>query len=260
MSLSLLDHIKTSATPHLVGLLASKLGETSGNTDKAIGAAVPAILAGIATTARMPSGLSAISKLVSNPANDGELIHQLPALYQGALASSPIAHIGTQLLQAIFGNKINDITHSIAAVSGIRPASAAALVKTLTPHVLAALGEHQRASGDMSPAGLAQLIESEQASIARSLSPALSKVLGSAGNVAGTATAAAGAAAAAATGTRTSAPARASTNYEAGTYEAGSAKSRLKAALTGRGGHSTGWFGGWGRMVMLAGSFLSATA
>ena len=181
MSLPLLDQLSSSITPQLAGYAAKFFGESPNRVEQAIAAALPAILSGIAGATHIPSSLATVSRLVNDPVNDGSLLQHLPALYQGTMTGSPVYRLGTQLLQGIFGSKLSHVTHTVAVLSGINPASSALLVSTLAPHVLSVLGERQRANAEAGPTGLAHLLNRESSSIAAALPPSLHEVFGAPG-------------------------------------------------------------------------------
>jgi Bacterial protein of unknown function (DUF937) len=178
MVLQMLDQIKASIFPAMVGHAAKAVGETHAHAEDALGKALPAVLSGMMSVSKVPSGLASLFKLVNDPINDGSLLTRLSALYQGTMTAAPIYGLGAQVLQTVFGSKLPLVTQSIAALSGTKPAAAAQLVNKLTPHVLACVGDQLRKSGNNTQAGLARLLQSDEKSIAASLSPALGTILG----------------------------------------------------------------------------------
>ena len=181
MSMTLLEQVKSSVTSQFAGYAAKLLGETPANIEKAVSLALPAILSGTASASHVASGQtgqSVVSRIVSDPVNDGTLLHRLPALYQGTMTAAPIYRLGAQLLQAIFGSKLGKVTQTIAALSGIKPASAALLVNTLAPHVLSILGKRHRMSGEATATGLAHLFDAEHTALAAAVPAALSQLIG----------------------------------------------------------------------------------
>lgn len=192
MSRSLIDQLKSQITPQLVGYAAKTLGETPANTSKAIDAALPAILAGLSAETRLPSGLTSVARLIGEPINDGTLLNQLPALYQGTMTAAPTYRLGSQVLHAVFGSKLGAMTQAVGLASGMKPTSSALLVSMLGPHVTAITGQRLRSKDDTSPAGLARLMEGENASIESALTPAMAQVFGAPGMAAAAATAATG--------------------------------------------------------------------
>ena len=188
MSHSLLDQLKASITPQLIADAAKSIGESPDTTGQAINAALPALLTGVSAATRTPSGLSSVLRLVEDPANDGTLGTQLASLYQGTMSASPIFRLGSQLLNAIFGNRLTQVTQGIAALSGMRPASASALTGMLGAHVLSVLGASHRAVVDYTPDGFAQFVERQGSKLPGMLPPALAAILGSPATMATAAT------------------------------------------------------------------------
>ena len=174
MSHSLLDQLKTAITPHLVADAARTLGESPESTKEAVEMALPAVLSGVAATTAIPSGLSAVLRLIEDPVNDGTLATRLSPLYEGTMSASPVYRLGSQLLHAVFGHRLSPTTQVIAALSGMRPASSASLMGMLAPHVLTILGTSHRAVVDHTPDGFAHFISRQNAGL--SLPPALADV------------------------------------------------------------------------------------
>ena len=161
MQQSLLNELTTSITPELVGHAAHLLHESPANTGKAIAAALPTLLSGASMLTGTQSGLTALANLASNSANDGKLLHQLPALYQGRLDGTPMAVLGKQLLAASFGSRAQDAAKELASESGLKPASSERLLGILSPHVLSVIGHHQRAEGAKGVGEAVDLVERE---------------------------------------------------------------------------------------------------
>jgi len=187
MSMTLLEQMKSSISQQSIGYAAKLLGESAANIEKAVTMAVPALMSAITAAAHIPSGTagqSVVSRLVSDPVNDGSLLHRLPALYQGTMTASPVYRLGTQLLQAIFGAKLGKFTQTVAALSGIKPASAALLVNTLVPHIMAVVGKRHRLCGDATPQGLINLLDTEHAAVKAAIPTALADLIPAAAKVA----------------------------------------------------------------------------
>ncbi len=181
MAQTLLGDLKAAITPQLAAYAAKMMGESQATTDKAIGIALPAMLSGIGGASRLPSGLSVVTKLMADPINDGALLNQLPALYQGTMTAAPVYRLGSQLLHAIFGTKLSQVSQTIAVLSGAKPAAAALLFSTIAPHVLAHLGQRQRAAKDLTGAAVARMFDAETASIEAALPATFSQMFGAPG-------------------------------------------------------------------------------
>lgn len=223
MSHALLDQIKAAVTPSLLSDVAKALNEPGEATDKAIGFALPALISALAAATRMPQGLSSVLRLVEDPVNDGTLSTQLASLYQGTMVAAPIYRLGSQLLQAVVGNRQTQLAQGIAALSGVRPASATALLHVLAPHLIDIIGTDHRAVVDSTPEGFARYMERQKAHLERALAAPLADIL----NGPAKASAAAVAAAAAENGVKAPAAAAPKANPSA---ETAAAKAPPKSA------------------------------
>ncbi len=189
MTTRLVERLKKELTPQLQGYVAKTVGESPAATAKAVDTAIATLFSGVAAAADTPDGLATLLRLVSDPVNDGTLLNQLPALYQGTMTAAPIYRLGSQLLHQVFGGKLGTVNQSIATLAGVKPSAAAVLTTTLAPHVLAIIGRDQRASGDLSAAGLARLLAGESAEVSAERGAAAAMMAAATGVGAGTANA-----------------------------------------------------------------------
>ena len=177
--MTLLEQMKSSISPQSTGYAAKLLGESQTKIDNAVALAVPAILSAMTSAAHVPAGTGAqsmISRHISDPVNDGSLLHRLPALYQGTMTAAPIYRLGNQVLQTVFGSNLGTFTQAIASSAGIKPASAATLVNTITPHILAVVGKRHRLCGDPTPHGLQNLLDTEKSKLLAALPESLARL------------------------------------------------------------------------------------
>ena len=173
----LIDSVIAAATPH-INEVARLTGQSASDTKTAVKATIAAILSAMSTTLQTPSGVSAVSRLINDPVNDGSLKNQLSALYQGTMSAAPIYRLGRQLLDAVFQDKHQRVTDTIAALSGVKPTSASTIASILAPHILTLIGERHRTSGDTQPSEWSHALIAESPEIAAALPPALVPVLG----------------------------------------------------------------------------------
>jgi len=190
MTTRLVERLKKELTPQLQGYVAKTVGESPAATAKAADTAIATLFSGVAAAADTPDGLATLLRLVGDPVNDGTLLNQLPALYQGTMTAAPIYRLGSQLLHQVFGGKLGTVNQSIATLAGVKPSAAAVLTTTLAPHVLAIIGRDQRANGDLSAAGLARLLGGQSAEVSAERGAAAAVMVAATGVGAGTANAA----------------------------------------------------------------------
>jgi membrane-bound inhibitor of C-type lysozyme len=176
MSTSLLDGLKSLVTPEFLSGAARNLGETEGAVATGLGAAFPAILAGLVGKAGDSQAMRPLFDLISSPANDGSVIRD-PRLALTATPQSPLGAAGSKLLSSVFGGQMSSIGDWISRFAGFRSGSGSSLLGMAAPLVLGLLGNRVR-SGGLNLAGLGSLLLGEKDSIMRALPAGLGSVLG----------------------------------------------------------------------------------
>lgn len=181
MSFNLIDSVKGLFTNELAGKMASSFGESEGGIQKAIGGAIPAVLAGLLNKAGTSDGASSILNLSKEAAGSG-LLNNLSAFTGG----SNLVGKGLEWLKKLFGDKADNIISMIAGFAGIRESSAASVLSVATPAALGTLGK-QVTQNNLNPSGLTSLLASQKDSILNALPSGLNLAgalgLGSLGDI-----------------------------------------------------------------------------
>ena len=202
--------------PAIVGKLASALGLNQTLVQKAIAAAIPAILAGLAGKAAQPSGAGALFDILGKI--DPGLLGKLGGLI-GTPQQKTVAEQGTSMLGSLLGNtSLGALTGALGKFSGAGEDATKGLIGMLAPVVLGTLAQQQKSSG-LDAGGVARLLADQKDNIAAALPGDFSKLLGGTGLLdslgAKVTAAAAGAGAAARTATTAAAaPAAAASNFK----------------------------------------------
>ncbi|GLR86755.1 DUF937 domain-containing protein [Bradyrhizobium iriomotense] len=200
MASSLISVVMQFLTPDMIAKIASALGVDRSVAQKAIGGAVPTLLAGLADVASTPNGARQLS---------GTLAQQLPGSLEnfksliGGSGQNALTETGSGLLSGLFGGGATDtIAQSIGKFAGLDEGSSKSLLGVLAPLVLGVLGQHQRSAG-LDASGLASLLGSQKDQIAAAIPSGLADQLSAAGLIDRAAgTMRGGAAAASAAGSR----------------------------------------------------------
>lgn len=158
MSLNVIDLIKGQLGSALVSQAASQLGESESGISKAIGGLLPAVVGGLADNHNNPVVLDAISGTSSNGT-----VNNLPGNYSN---NSFISNV----LSAIFGDKISGLINSIATYAGISNGSSSSLLNMVTGATLDSIGKYA-ADHNLDKSGISTLLN-EQKGIVSSLLPA----------------------------------------------------------------------------------------
>lgn len=195
MALDLVSLVSQFLTPETVQKLSSSIGADGSQVQAAIGAAVPALLAGLAGTAAH-GGAQKLADAVNQQA--GALDQFSSALSGGA---GNLAASGGNLLGSLLGpSGQTALAAAISKFSGLGQGVATTLLGTLMPIVLGVIGKQAGPRG-FDASGLTQLFETQKASITRAMPTRLTGLLEGTGvleaveDTAGAARAAAGSAA-----------------------------------------------------------------
>jgi outer membrane protein OmpA-like peptidoglycan-associated protein len=135
MSFNLLDSISGLFNHDLVNTAASSLGESEGNIQKALQAAVPSVLTGFLEKAGMADGAQTLLALARQAADSG-ILGRLGEFFQNGIPG--LAGIAGSLL----GDKLGNIGDLIAGFSGIKASSASSLLSMVAPAALGKLGSY----------------------------------------------------------------------------------------------------------------------
>ncbi|WP_456643192.1 DUF937 domain-containing protein [Bradyrhizobium sp. Lot33] len=178
MAVNLVSVVMQCLTPDLIAKIASSLGLDRDIVQKAIGGAVPALLANLSEVASTPGGARQLSSALSQqqPGALESLKNAMAGPGQAALAES-----GSAMLAGLFGGRALDtIAQAIAKFAGIGEGSGKLLTGMLGPVVLGVLGQHQRSTG-MEASGLTSLLASQKDQITAALPSGLADQLSAAG-------------------------------------------------------------------------------
>jgi hypothetical protein len=194
MAVNLVSLIMQFLTPDMIGRIASALGLDRNNTQTAIGAAIPGLLAGLSGVAAQPGGAQ---KLVDTVRQQTGALGSFANMI-GASGQSSLIEKGSQILSSLLGNR--DQTALAGAVSkyaGLGQNASGSLLGMLAPVVMGTIGQ-QQGTRSLDAGGIASLLSSQKDNIAAALPAGFANLLGgtglldSLGGAARTATAAAG--------------------------------------------------------------------
>jgi len=215
-------------TPELLGKLASGIGGDKSLVQKATGAAIPAILAGLAGIAGQSNGGSLITNAISklDPGMMGNLASVLGGSGQNALATT-----GANILGSLLGNSaMGTLAGAIGKFSGLGGTASTGLLGALVPLVLGSIGQQQKSMG-LDAGGVAKLLQDQQANIQAALPGDFAKLLSGSGLLGGAMSQAAGMASSAAAGASKAAGSMASSASNAASSMAKSANAAATAAV-----------------------------
>lgn len=178
MATNLVAVVMQFLTPNMIAKIASGLGLDRSLAQKAIGGAVPALLAGLADVAASPQGARQLGSTLAQQ-QPGSL-ESLKSLI-GNSSPSTLAETGTSMLSGLFGGGVLDaVAQSVGKFAGLDGATSKSLLGMLGPVVLGTLGQQQRSAG-LDASGLASLLSSQKDQIAAAIPSGLADQLSAAG-------------------------------------------------------------------------------
>jgi hypothetical protein len=234
MSTNLVSLVSSVLTPDLIARIASALGLDPAMVNKAVSAAVPALLGSLAGAATKADGAGRLFDAVTSQKPDllGGLAGAIGGAGQKALVDG-----GLRALGGILGGQssVDGLAGAIGKFAGLPQGQSTSLVGMLAPAVLGVLGS-QAKSGGLDGGGLANLLASQSSDIMKAMPAGLSDVLAGSGllgglqSAVGSATGAAGAAAQSAA--RSAQSAAGSAAQSAGSAAAAANRAAAAAAQT----------------------------
>lgn len=151
---SLLDSLSGHLDDQSLRRISGALGADQGATSKALAAAVPLLIAGLARNAAQPAGAQQLHDALARD-HDGSALDQPPA------AATPD---GDAILGHILGDRRTAAEQGIAGASGLDLAKVGPLLSMLAPLVMGALGR-ARSQGQLGPGQLSDMLNREGASL-----------------------------------------------------------------------------------------------
>jgi hypothetical protein len=173
--MNIIELVTNHLSKDVVGSIGSLIGESSDKTKTALGAAVPALLAGITQLASKPEGALALDAAVSK--QDTGILGNLAAAF-GSQGSS-LTQQGGNLLSSLFGNNLfSGLLGSISNFTGLGQNSARSLLGSLGPLVLSVLSKLKSSSG-LDASGLASTLLGQKQNIVSAMPAGLGSALSS---------------------------------------------------------------------------------
>ena len=154
---SMIDNIMEQLGGDTLGSLAGLIGGDGEGTQKAISAALPALMGGLAKNAQKPEGRDALFNALDR--HDGSA---LQAGVDGIDAGD-----GAKILGHVFGARQTGVEQEVAKQSGLNLGSVAKLLPILAPMVMGMLGQ-QKSKGGLDAGSLAGMLGAERDGAAKS--------------------------------------------------------------------------------------------
>jgi uncharacterized protein DUF937 len=177
MSTNLVSLIMQFLTPDVIARIATALGLDRNSAQSAIGAAVPALLAGFTGAAERPSGAQNLADAISRQSG---ALNNFTSMVSGSGASSLVDQ-GSALLKSVLGGQDQAaIAGAVSKFAGIGQGAGNSLLAMLAPLAMGMIGK-QLGGGNMNPGSLASLLSSQKGAIAQALPGGFDRLLSGTG-------------------------------------------------------------------------------
>ncbi len=173
MTSSIVSAIADVLTPDIVNKIAIASGLDRSTAQKAVSAAVPAILSGIADAVGKPEKAQTLTNAIADLPTD--VLENIGGAFAGPAEA---ATEGRGILSSLLGSSAPALlASSIARYLGISGGAAQTVLGLVVPPILSTLSRLQRANG-LNSAGLARLLIKQKEEIADAMPTGLSGLLG----------------------------------------------------------------------------------
>ena len=169
--------LKLLSSGDTLGKIASALGIGQEQAGKAVGAAVPTLLAALAGVASKPGGGADLANALAK--QDSGVLDNLSSLFSGggAAAAPQGSNMLGSLLGGLGGNAMGQIGSVLSRFTGVNEGAINKLLSLLVPVVLGAI---KKQSKGQDAAGIARTLAEQKGNIASALPPGLGSLLSSA--------------------------------------------------------------------------------
>ncbi|MDQ6435148.1 DUF937 domain-containing protein [Mesorhizobium sp. LHD-90] len=176
MASNIVSLVSQFLTPDIIARIAAILGLDRGSAQSAIGAAVPALLAGLVGAASKPSGAQKLADAVKDQSG---ILDGFAGMLGGG--QSTLADQGSQVLGSLLGGDGQAaLAGAVSKFAGLDAGKGSSLVGMLAPAVLGMIGK-EAGPGRLDASGLASLLNAQKGNIAQALPAGFGDLLGRSG-------------------------------------------------------------------------------
>jgi hypothetical protein len=177
MAINIVSLVTQFLTPDMIGRIASSIGIDRNTAERAVGAAIPALLAGLTKIAARPDGARQLSNvLAQQPA--GALDNLRNAI--GGSGDVAVAESGSSLASLLGGGTMGAIAGAIGRFAGLGDGASKSLLGLVGGAVIGSLAKAQRSEG-LDANGLAAMLTSQKDRIASAMPSGLANHLSGTG-------------------------------------------------------------------------------
>jgi outer membrane protein OmpA-like peptidoglycan-associated protein len=177
MAENLVDMLQIALSRTFVGDVAKHLGESGTATRSALGAAVPALLAGLLQRGATPAEAADLQRRVTDPQIDIGLTGNIASWLDDGPKMAGLLSQGSGLLSWLFGSRTGAVAEAVGSVSGMTIASASTLLTLAAPAVFALLKRYL-SQNRIDAGGLSGLLAGQRDNLRGQLDERVGRALG----------------------------------------------------------------------------------
>ncbi len=147
MSADLINMLQHEFSDDAIAKIASFVGEGPAKTQKALGFAIPAIVAALSQKSQTSQGAADLLGLLKGGGFDRNAFGSLGSLLKAGSGASDALKVGAPVVSSLFGPRANGLTDWISNAAGVSTRSSASLLGVAAPFVLSAVGREASAGG-----------------------------------------------------------------------------------------------------------------
>jgi hypothetical protein len=171
MAINLVSLVNQYLTPQLVGSLARAVGMNDPAAQELVSAAIPTILAALASTAATPDGAERVSDAIGSSHPDILTIVSETA----SRGTTSVLLEGTSQLRALIGgSKMSTLIKALGKFDDA-PTHLAAMIGAVTHSIIGTIGREANPSDWADAASIAELLNSQKSKIAEVLEPEIAR-------------------------------------------------------------------------------------
>lgn len=174
-----LAEVRNLISTESIDKVSGQLGEAPINISRGLTNAIPAVLGGLATLGSHEAGAENVIGMIQRSGLTEDGASDLGEKGLSGFSTGNMADAAQNLLNTIFGDKVNAVAQTVAESSGLRKGSAKSLMTMVVPFLIKAMNE--RAGGSIDVPWLRQFFGEQKTYIATALpglGPLLSGVTG----------------------------------------------------------------------------------
>ena len=142
MSINVIQLIQSALSDSVVRQLSERLGLAPAVTDKVVGAAAPALVAALMHKGATLEGARSLFTTIMAPEVNAHIGEQLPQLLTSTAGLSLLEGAGRQLLARVTDRRVDGLSDTVAAQTGVPAQSAHALTGIVGATLLGVLKRH----------------------------------------------------------------------------------------------------------------------